>query len=211
MKRSRTAVLLAMGASPLLLAACHNEPDATRSGLYTSVEACTAATHDANTCADAYLKANKEAEAEAPRYASAETCEADFGQFQCIQRGTGSHSYFGPLMTGFMLSQLMHHGRAASGFDSAPAFRDRWDHWRRPAADPRRDDNGAGGYSGSYGGGYASSYGGIYRSGSGRAMTAISSTPDHAVTVSRAVTASRGGFGRSGSSRGFGGFHGFGG
>ncbi|QEE26016.1 DUF1190 domain-containing protein [Rhodanobacter glycinis] len=203
MKRSRTAVLLAMGATPLLLSACNNEPDATRSGLYTSVEACTAATHDVATCSDAYLKAHQEAEAEAPHYATAATCEADFGLDQCIQRGSGQHSFYGPLMTGFFLSQMMHHGRAANGFNSAPAFRDRWNSWRRPADDKRPDNPAGGSYGGS---GYAGgSYGGVYRSGTGRSMTRVSATPDRAITVSR------GGFGRSGGSHGFHGFHGFGG
>ncbi len=44
MKRSRTAALLLMGTAPILLTACNSDREASRQGLYTSVEACVAAT-----------------------------------------------------------------------------------------------------------------------------------------------------------------------
>jgi uncharacterized protein YgiB involved in biofilm formation len=218
MKRSRTATLLLMGSAPLLLSACgSNEPDHTRSGLYTSVEACTAATHDVNTCSDAYLKAHQQAEAEAPAYASATACEADYGRDQCVQNNVNGHSFFGPLMAGFMLSQAMRGATPVGAFQSAPAFRNRWDVWRHPAYDnPLNNPPNGGGYaSGGYvGGGYeGGSYSsGYYRGGTrgagGRPMEAVSAAPNRTVTVSRVSTLSRGGFGRLGGSRSS--FHGFG-
>ena len=175
MKRSRTAALLLMGTAPLLLTAC--DRNEAREGLYTSVEACVAQTNDSSTCGQAFAKAEQEAVATAPRFANREECEASYGKEKCAERSDGSsHSFFGPLMTGFFLSQMMRNGVAGSAFNSAPAFRDSNGGWQQPAP----------------GGG------GVYRNGAGTGMVPINATAD------RAVTTSRSGFGRSGSSRGFG-------
>lgn len=178
MKRSRTAALLLMGTAPLLLTAC--DRNEAREGLYTSVEACVAQTNDSSTCNQAFAKAEQEAVATAPRFANREECEASYGKEKCAERSDGNnHSFFGPLMTGFFLSQMMRNGVAANGFNSAPAFRDSTGGWQRPAA---------GGASG-----------GVYRGGAaGTGMVPINATPN------RAVTTSRSGFGRSSGSRGFG-------
>jgi len=185
MKRSRTAALLLMGSAPLLLTACNSDSEASRQGLYTSVEACVAATNDSATCKQAFAKASQEAATDAPRYASRAECEANYGADKCVERSDGgNHSFFGPMMTGFFLSQMLRNGTATSAFNSAPAFRDGSGGWRRP--DP------GGSSSGAYGGG-------VYRSGAGGAMVPINATPDRAVTVSR------GGFGESAGSRGAGG------
>lgn len=179
MKRSRTAALLLMGTAPLLLTACDSESSASRQGLYTSVEACVTATNDSATCKQAFAKAEQQATTEAPRYADRAQCEANYGADKCAQRSDNSgHSFFGPMMTGFFLSQMLRNGTMASGFNSAPAFRDSNGGWQRPAA------GGAGG--------------GVYRSGS-TAMVPISAVPDRAPTISR------GGFGESAGSRGAGG------
>ncbi|HKR75147.1 MAG TPA: DUF1190 domain-containing protein [Rhodanobacter sp.] len=186
MKRSRAAALLLMGSAPLLLTACNSDSEASRQGLYTSVEACVAATNDSATCKQAFAKAQQEANADAPRYASRAECEANYGADKCAERSdVGNHSFFGPMMTGFFLSQMLRNGAVASGFNSAPAFRDSHGDWRRP------DPNGSPG-----GGAYA---GGVYRSGTSTAMVPINATPDRAPTISR------GGFGESASGRGFGG------
>lgn len=179
MKRSRTAALLLMSTAPLLLTACDRSESASREGLYTSVEACVAQTNDSATCRQAFAKAQQDATASAPRFANREACEASYGKEQCAERSDGAnHSFFGPLMTGFFLSQMMsRNGVAANGFNSAPAFRDSNGGWQRPAA-------GAGG---------------VYRGGAGTAMVPVNATPNRAVTVSRS------GFGSSGSSRGIGG------
>jgi uncharacterized protein YgiB involved in biofilm formation len=180
MKRSKTAALLLMSAAPLLLTACDSESPA-REGLYTSVEACVAQTNDSNTCQLAFAKAEKEAVATAPRFASREACEADYGKEKCAERSDGaSHSFFGPLMTGFFLSQMLsRNGAPMNSCNSGPAVRDSNGGWQRPAA--------------------AGASGGVYRGGSRTAMVPISATPN------RAVTTSRSGFGSASHSRGFGG------
>lgn len=179
MKRSRTAALLLMGTAPLLLSACNSDSEASRQGLYTSVEACVAATNDSATCKQAFAKAQQDAATNGPRFADRAQCEANYGADKCTERNDGGHSFFGPMMTGFFLSQMLRNGAAANGFNSAPAFRDSRGDWQRPAT------GGAGG--------------GVYRGGTGTAMVPISTTPDRAVTVSR------GGFGESAGSRGAGG------
>ena len=180
MKRSKTAALLLMSTAPLLLSACDRSEDAARQGLYTSVDSCIAQTHDRTTCQQAWDKAQKETATSGPHFANREQCAASYDWDRCAQRTDGGgHSFFGPLMTGFFLSQMMRNGSPMSGFTGGPAFRDSSGTWQRPAS---------GGASG-----------GIYRSGMAPAMVPVSAAPD------RAVTTSRGGFGRSSDSRGFGG------
>ncbi|MEO8999360.1 MAG: DUF1190 domain-containing protein [Rhodanobacter sp.] len=184
MKRSRTAALLLLSTAPLLLTACDRNESSAREGVYTSVAACVAQTNDSQTCQQAFDKAHKDATETGPRFANREACDANYGAQQCEQRtDSDGHSFFGPLMTGFFLSQMMRGGSPMSGFTGGPAFRDANGQWKRP-------DTG-----GPSGGGY----GGVYRSGSAApAMVPVSGAADHATTVSR------GGFGSSSGSRGFG-------
>lgn len=177
MKRSRTAALLLMSATPLLLTACGDD-DSTREGVYTSVESCTAQTHDAATCQQAFDKAKKDAAENSPQFASRDTCEVDYGTGKCEQRtDSNGHSFFGPLMTGFFISQMLRGGSPMAGFSSSPAFRTSTGQWQRP-------DNSV------YRSGGAGAVGGA------RGMTPITSAPD------TAVTSSRGGFGSRGGARG---------
>jgi len=160
MKRSKTAVLVMMGAAPLLLTACDNEK--TREGLYTSVEACVAQTNDSYTCKQAFDQAQKQAETASPRYATREECIAAHGADQCQQRSDGSgHSFFMPFMTGFLVSQMLR-GNQPAGLAGAPAYRDSAGNWQRPA-------------------------GGIYRNGGvgSTAMAPINIKPNVAPTVTR--------------------------
>jgi uncharacterized protein YgiB involved in biofilm formation len=71
MKRSRTAALLLMSASPLLLTACGVE-DVNTEGLYTSVDKCVEQTNDRYTCEEAFNQALAKAETDAPKYESRE-------------------------------------------------------------------------------------------------------------------------------------------
>ena len=176
MKRSKTAVLLLMSAAPLLLTAC--DDNAAREGMYTSVEACVAQTHDSATCKQAFDKAQKDALTTAPRFASQQECEVSYSAQQCVARADGTgHSFFSPLMTGFFLSQMLRNGSPMSGFQSGPVFRDRRGDWQKPVG---------GGATG--GSGYVA---GAFRSGNTE-MTRVNGSVDHAETVSRS------GFGRFG-------------
>ncbi|MBB4128365.1 uncharacterized protein YgiB involved in biofilm formation [Xanthomonas translucens] len=178
MKRSKTTALLLLGAAPLLFTACEREPERkTQQGLYTSVEACAEQTHDITTCREAFKQAQQQSAEQGPKYASREQCAQDYSAERCVeQRDSQGHSFIGPLMTGFFLSQMLNGNRMA-GFNAAPAFQDRQNQWQRPAA------AGAGAAA-------ATSLRG------NQTMTHIGATPNRAVTVSR------GGFGSSSGARG---------
>lgn len=212
MKRSRTARLILMGSAPLLLTACSHAPDAVRSGLYTSVDACVAAGNDRSTCTDAYVSAYHESKATAPMFATEGECEARYGPSGCTERSEGSHNSFMPMMAGFMLAQAMRGSSATGAFRSAAAFRDPAHGWSQaPWMDQgKQQPNQSPTAGGGTGGGY---YGGA--SGS---LKPVDAAPDRAATTkvsgaqARAgwMTASRSGFGSSSAARGMG-FHGFGG
>ncbi len=182
MKRSRTTALLLMGAAPLLFTACQKEQAVqVQEGLYTSVEACSEATGDPSACRTAFANAQQQAADAAPQYASKEECAREYPAEQCTQQRTSAgHSFVGPMMMGFFMSQMLNSGRGAVAAPPAaqPAFRDNANTWAKPAAAP----GGSGGLN------TAS------RIGAGKAgLAPVAAEPN------RAVTASRGGFGsRSG-------------
>ncbi len=170
MKRSRTAALLIMGVTPLALTSCSRETQT--EGLYTSVDSCIAQTNDSYNCQQAFDQARRQAETDAPRYASREACVAEHGADACQPRSDASgHAYFMPLMTGFLIGQLMRGGQTV-GLNGAPAFQDRAGNWQRPATP---------------------SSGGVYRPGSlaTTAMAPIAAQPDRAPTVTRGGFGSR--------------------
>jgi len=185
MKRSRTTALLLMSTAPLLFTACQQEPTVqVQEGLYTSVEACSEATGDPSSCRQAFAAAQQQAADAAPQYASREECAQEYPAEQCVpQRTSAGHSFVGPMMMGFFMSQMLN-GRAgavAAPPASQPAFRDKANGWARPAAAP----GGSGGLN------TAS------RIGAGKAgLAPVNAEPN------RAVTARRGGFGNSSRGRG---------
>ena len=179
MKRSRTTALLLMSTAPLLFTACQKEETVqVQEGLYTSVEACTQATGDPSSCRQAFAAAQQQSAESAPQYASREECAKDYPAEQCTPQQTqAGHSFVGPMMMGFFMSQMLN-GSRAGAVAAQPAFKDNANGWAKPAATP----GGSGGLN------TAS------RIGAGKAgLAPVSAEPN------RAVTASRGGFGgRSG-------------
>ena len=199
MRRSKSLVLTSlMATSGLSLSACDagpptdsawlNSPPAAASPRaidgqqYPSLQAC----HDADRVADVECdRAFARAEAEAPRYADRQTCEANYGVDQCVPRSqAGGGSVFMPLLTGFMV------GQALNSFGS---------HGYYGAQYRRRDE--AYGSSGGYAGGYAGGYRGGRDYVSGRAYSRADAP---ARVQSRSAVISRGGFG-GGGGRSFGG------
>ena len=176
MKRSRTTALLLMSTAPLLFTACQKQETVqVQEGLYTSVEACTQATGDPSSCRQAFAAAQQQSAESAPQYASREECAKDYPADQCVPQQThAGHSFVGPMMMGFFMSQMLN-GSRAGAVAAQPAFKDNANGWAKPA--------GTGGMNTASG------------IGTGKAgLAPVSSEPN------RAVTASRGGFGaRSGS------------
>ena len=187
--RSRTLhVTSLMATASFSLAACGSpqvkmpepEPQALA---YTSWAECKAANDISDTECDAAETAAAKQRAESgPRYASKAECEGSWGPSQCEPLNNNGGSFFTPLLTGFVVGQLLSGGGYRGG---GALYRDR--------------DNR---YSNGFGGGYLSrdyatgrnvangrEYGNVARQAPARAQ-------------SRTTVVSRGGFGGGGRSFG---------
>jgi uncharacterized protein YgiB involved in biofilm formation len=202
MKRTKQLVLTGlMAVGGVSLTACDQSYDNVRienpgrtvdAYTYASLQEC----KDKNEIPDdACDKAEKQAEtdqAKTARWNDQASCEDVYGPGQCVPRGanSGGGSFWGPLITGFVVGRMLDGGWMGRGY-----YRD----WRD------------GGY-------YTTSGGRIwtdYSTGSPRLGERGFDPPDkfHAPskTMSRAGVISRGGFGGRMSGRSFGGGHGWGG
>lgn len=189
LKRSRVLhVSSLMATASFSLAACGSpqrvpppEPEPTLA--YQSLDECkTANDIPDNECDAALAKAQQEAAKTAPRYATREECEGQWGPSQCQPNNNGG-SFFTPLLTGFIVGQMLNGGGYRGG---GPLYRDR-----------------DGQLSNGYGGGYAYR---DYRT--GKTLTNAREHGDVARQAptrvqSRTTVVSRGGFG--GGGRGYGG------
>ncbi|MEJ8406564.1 DUF1190 domain-containing protein [Brevundimonas vesicularis] len=189
LKRSRVLhVSSLMATASFSLAACGSpqrvpapEPEPTLA--YQSLDECKAANDiPDNECDAALTKAQQEAAKTAPRYATREECEGQWGPSQCQPNNNGG-SFFSPLLTGFIVGQMLNGGGYRGG---GPLYRDR-----------------EGRLSNGYGGGYAYR---DYRT--GKTLTNAREHGDVARQAptrvqSRTTVVSRGGFG--GGGRGYGG------
>lgn len=128
MKRSARMKLLLMGSATLALTACDDTQEVTKAGVYDTVEQCLAdGVYSQDYCRDAFQGAVEQHAAVAPKYANVEECEADFGPGRCqtaptgaVENGAvenggqqasgGGGSFFMPLMTGFLVGQLLNSG-----------------------------------------------------------------------------------------------------
>ncbi len=189
MKRSRALQVTSLMATvSFSMTACGTpqraplpEPDPALA--FTSIAECKAANDVSDAeCDAAYAEAQRQAAETAPRYATREECEGQWGPEQCRPLNTGGGSFFGPLATGFIIGQLLNGGGYRGG---GPLYRDR-----------------EGQYSNGYGGGYLSR---DYRTGRTVANRNDVDVARQAPTrvQSRTAVVSRGGFG--GGGRGYGG------
>jgi uncharacterized protein YgiB involved in biofilm formation len=202
-KRSQTLTLTTMlaGAASLTVSACDDAPPAAQwdgsagrqqveALQYANLDACKAADDvpDAE-CETAYAAAQKDDAQNAPRFTDAKSCEDIYGQGQCVPRGYGGSSFFTPLLTGFIIGQMLDGGGRR---------------YYRGTGLYRQD-----GYYG--GGGYVTGLGGAvnrdYRTGrtvvSRDALEPAPRMRTPPKVASRTSVVARGGFG--GGSRGFGG------
>lgn len=139
-KRSGTAALSAVGAAAMLSACEPALDDAalsaqqfgppTEVAAFNTIAECVAAGNfDEAACKAAQANAAKADAATAPQYASLTECEEQFGDGACAQRNNFSGGGYGnggfsPLLTGFMIGQLMNGG---NGYRYGPLYRDRRD------------------------------------------------------------------------------------
>lgn len=125
MKRSQSIRLVQMGAVALTLAACEERVEV---GVFETIGQCIAAGNPAAQCETALQAAQEQHQQVAPRYATQQDCEAEFGASQCTpapaagapaeegaapqvaQAGFGGG--FMPLMAGYMMGRMMSGGGA---------------------------------------------------------------------------------------------------
>lgn len=124
MKRSRKLALTGlMALSGVSLTACGDDPNVTIAPekqvdafAYQSLQEC----KDKNevpddACDTAQKTAGDEAAADA-RYSDSKTCEDVYGPGQCVPRSqAGGGSFWGPLVTGFVVGQMMNGGWGGGG------------------------------------------------------------------------------------------------
>lgn len=123
MKRSTTTKLILIGVAPLALAACDMPDDQAQtaqpadapqivSHQYKSVAECTAGGNPQDQCQKAFDNAQQFAVQSAPHFTSQDQCIAQYGADRCQQHSDNSgNSFWGPMMEGFLLSQMLNSGR----------------------------------------------------------------------------------------------------
>jgi len=103
---SRSAALM-MSVSLIALTACE-EPKVDAS-IYESIGQCKSDPHNtADQCEGSFKEASSQHAAVAPKYSSAEDCQADFGQGKCEEapyKTSSGGSVFMPLMMGYMMGR----------------------------------------------------------------------------------------------------------
>ena len=122
MKRSKILqVSSLMATAGFTLAACGSPPQQTAtapegewdapSPAYSSVQACVSSGEPAQECEAAFKAASAEAAETAPRFASQQDCEQEWGQGQCQQTEHKGSSFFMPMLAGFMMARMMNGGQ----------------------------------------------------------------------------------------------------
>jgi uncharacterized protein YgiB involved in biofilm formation len=178
MKRSTACKLLLMGIAPLALTACGDSKPEVSEASYKTVTECTGAGNPQDECQKAFDKAQTDQVASAPHYKTREDCIRDYGEDMCQPRTDSHGSFFGPLMTGFLIGRMFQNNHYVY-VDSQPLYRTR----------DGRD------YQPSTGGGS-----GVFRSSSTSGWSSRSGGGSDA--GSHAITESRGGFGSASAARG---------
>ncbi len=117
--KSLTLTSLMCGAS-LTIGACDSTPDVSRAEVnkdpveafaYASLDQCKLENKVSDEeCDKGYAAALKD-DANAPKYAEQKSCEETHGVGQCVPRSqAGGGSFFTPLLTGFIIGQMMNGG-----------------------------------------------------------------------------------------------------
>lgn len=80
----------------------------------------------AQQCETAYAQAQKDNDANAPKFSDQQSCEERYGVDQCVPRNSnnGGGSFFTPLLTGFIVGQAL--SNMGGGYYGAPMYRDRY-------------------------------------------------------------------------------------
>ncbi|CCE22320.1 MULTISPECIES: DUF1190 family protein [Methylotuvimicrobium] len=110
---------VALAVAGVMLNACSDEERDAR--VYTSLDVCKSENPQyAADCEAAYRKAQEEAAKTAPKYASRQDCESEFGLNRCTTYPHASgQNWFMPAMAGFMFARALDFNR---GYQSQPVF-----------------------------------------------------------------------------------------
>jgi len=110
---------LAIGIAVTALTSCSSQEEVK---VVSSVEECASKTElTLVECEAAYQKAQAEAERTGPKYNSSAQCESEFGSGQCRQ--TRSGGFFMPMMSGFMIGQMLSGPSSYGGSVYNPVYR----------------------------------------------------------------------------------------
>lgn len=128
---SLTLTTMLMGAASISVTACDsNLPSATnwdqnsvaqgeqvQAFQYASLDACKAANEVPDEqCETGFANALKDNEQNAPRFDAQASCEDVYGQGNCVPKNSqGGGSFFTPLLTGFVIGQMMNGGFQGTG------------------------------------------------------------------------------------------------
>ncbi len=121
MKRSKSVRLVAMGTGLFLVAACDEAKVDT--AIFETAKQCQELGFTAEECRANYERARESHVAVAPKYASREACETDFGAEQCEsapQKTASGGSVFMPLMMGYMMGSIL---GGKTGATAQPLYR----------------------------------------------------------------------------------------
>lgn len=109
--------VLAAGVALATLGGCGDDKKADK--VYASLEACQAEL-PSDECTKGWNQSIAAHEATAPHYADPGSCEAIYGEGQCVPRGSGGNSFFMPMMLGYMM------GASGGSYHYAPIYVDRY-------------------------------------------------------------------------------------
>jgi len=125
MKRTRKLALTGlMAIGGVSLTACGDQPNVSIADqgqtvdayTYQSLQECKDKNDVPDDACDTGMKKAKDEEASEAKYADNKTCEDVYGPGQCVPRSSaGNGSFWGPLVTGFVVGQMMNGGWGGGG------------------------------------------------------------------------------------------------
>lgn len=173
MKRSRTASLVVMGLSPLVLTGCGHTQKSQQ--VFTTLENCGEAGVPASVCTQAHDEASTQASTVAPSFPDQDQCAQQYDADSCAETDVADGTAaWHPAMYGFLIGRVVQSG-TTHFYPAGPVFH-------------KRDD--------SY---YSAHYGRVYATGTQDGWHAVSSSE----VVGEGDTIGRGGFGSSSHGFGF--------
>ena len=144
-KRSRAATVALVGVAAVALAAC--EDDSVETSVFPDLDSCLSAAQQPDSwyteaqCETAFADALVAYDEQAPRYDSLALCEEEHGGECLVEERAGGGSVFLPLMTGFLLGNMLSRNR---GIAAQPLVNTRTGGFSTPAGAVVNTNRGSG-------------------------------------------------------------------